>query len=96
MKRLTIAVAALLLLAALILPFEGIWVPGQIVSAAVDGQTVPRERMAELYWDLQRSRMGGAPSKCLGWVDLELANGVHKRARLSQAIALHHWTADCP
>lgn len=95
MKRLALTAAVLLAVAALVYPFEGIWFPGQIVSASVDGHPVPDDRVAALYWDLQRSRISDAPSKCIGWVDLQLRRGKHKQARLSQAIALERWATDC-
>lgn len=95
MKRLAFAVAFALLLWWLY-PLEGIWWPGQMVRASVDGQPVPQERIAELYWELQASRWAGEFSKCLGWVELELRDGSHKQMRLSQAVALEKWTNECP
>lgn len=81
---------------ALAYPYQGIWAPAQIRRASVDGQIVPRERIPELYWDLQASRLSDPPSKCLGWVELELKNGAQKHGRLSSSIALRRWSPDCP
>jgi len=97
MKRLSYvaAIAAIIGLAVgLIYPYEGVWLPAQIQSASVDGQSVPRDRIAELYWDLQKSRFADAPSKRLGWVELQLTNGSHKQVRLSESIAVSKWSSD--
>lgn len=95
-KRGAICLAVLLVVAAVVYPYQGIWYSGQIVSASVDGQAVPRERIAELYWDLQRSRLADAYSKCVGWVDLELRSGAHRQGRLRPDIALERWVVDFP
>lgn len=95
MKRLAAVVALILLAGAIWYPYDGIWAPAQIASATVDGQPVPTARIPALYWDLHKSRFGGAPSKCAGWVELHLADGERKQARLSETIALERWASIC-